>query len=100
MLSEYIAPRGNEALEKLTRDQVALNPRCQEAQRMLAVLAYNRGDYNEMGKRVHILIDLAPVQRDVLDIANLYAIKFGDKKLEATITAQLARMGVHEIQVG
>jgi O-antigen ligase len=100
MLSEYIAPRGNEALEKLTRDQVALNPRCQEAQRMLAVLAYNRGDYNEMGKRVHILIDLAPVQRDVLDIANLYAIKFGDKKLEATITAQLARMGVHEIQIG
>jgi hypothetical protein len=98
-LSRYISPRGSEALEALSRDQVAINPRCQEAQKMLAILAYNRGDYQEMRKRVYILIDLTPAQREVLDIATLYALKAGDTKLQKIVAAQLARMGVKRIEL-
>lgn len=98
-LSRYISPRGTEALEALSRDQVAINPRCQEAQKMLAILAYNRGDLKEMRKRVYILIDLTPAQREVLDIATLYAIKAGDTELQKIVTAQLARMGVTRIEL-
>jgi hypothetical protein len=99
-LAGYISPRGNSALEKLSRAQVAINPRCQEAQKMLAVLAYNKGDYKEMRKRVYILIRLTPAQREVLDIATLYAVKAGDEKLQAIVARQLARMGVKRIQIG
>lgn len=98
-LSRYISPRGTEALEALSRDQVAINPRCQEAQKMLAILAYNRGDLKEMRKRVYILIDLTPAQREVLDIATLYAVKAGDTELQKIVTAQLARMGVTRIEL-
>ena len=98
-LSRYISPRGSEALEALSRDQVAINPRCQEAQKMLAILAYNRGDYQEMRKRVYILIDLTPAQREVLDIATLYALKAGDTKLQKIVATQLARMGVKRIEL-
>ena len=98
-LSRYISPSGTEALEALSRDQVAINPRCQEAQKMLAILAYNRGDYPEMRKRVYILIDLTPAQREVLDIATLYAIKAGDTELQKIVATQLARMGVTRIEL-
>jgi uncharacterized protein HemY len=67
---------------------------------MLSVLAYNRGDLKEMRKRVYILIDLAPAQREVLDLATLYAIKAGDKKLQDIVTQQLARMGIDRIEIG
>jgi hypothetical protein len=43
---------------------------------------------------------LAPAQREVLDIANLYAVKAGDKRLEETVKKQLARMGVYTVQIG
>jgi hypothetical protein len=79
---------------------VEVNPRCYEAQKMLSVLAYNRGDLKEMRKRVYILIDLAPAQREVLDLATLYAVKAGDKKLQAIVTQQLARMGIDRIEIG
>ena len=98
-LSRYISPRGSESLEALSREQVAINPRCQEAQKMLAILAYNRGDYQEMRKRVYILIDLTPAQREVLDIATLYALKAGDTKLQKIVATQLARMGVKRIEL-
>jgi len=98
-LSRYISPSGSDALEALSRDQVAINPRCQEAQKMLAILAYNRGDFKEMRKRVYILIDLTPAQREVLDIATLYAIKAGDTKLQEIVATQLARMGVKRIEL-
>jgi hypothetical protein len=77
-----------------------MNPRCQEAQKMLAKLAYNRQDLKEMRKRVYILIHLTPVQREVLDLATLYAIKDGDVKLQAKVERQLARIGVKRIQIG
>ena len=99
-LVRFIAPSGNEALEELSRRQVEVNPRCYEAQKMLSVLAYNRADFKEMRKRVYILIDLAPAQREVLDIATLYAIKAGDKKLQDIVTQQLARMGIDRIELG
>ena len=99
-LVRFISPSGNEALEELSRRQVEVNPRCYEAQKMLSVLAYNRGDLKEMRKRVYILIDLAPAQREVLDLATLYAIKAGDKKLQDIVTQQLARMGIDRIEIG
>lgn len=99
-LGQYISPQGEAALEKLSRAQVAMNPRCQEAQKMLAKLAYNRQDLKEMRKRVYILIHLTPVQREVLDLATLYAIKDGDVKLQAKVERQLARIGVKRIQIG
>ena len=99
-LVRFISPSGNEALEELSRRQVEVNPRCYEAQKMLSVLAYNRGDLKEMRKRVYILIDLAPAQREVLDLATLYAVKAGDKKLQAIVTQQLARMGIDRIEIG
>ena len=67
---------------------------------MLSVLAYTRGDFKEMRKRVYILIDLAPAQREVLDLATLYAVKAGDKKLQDIVTQQLARMGIDRIEIG
>jgi len=99
-LVRFISPSGNEALEDLSRRQVEVNPRCYEAQKMLSVLAYNRGDLKEMRKRVYILIDLAPAQREVLDLATLYAVKAGDKKLQDIVTQQLARMGIDRIEIG
>lgn len=99
-LVRFISPSGNEALEELSRRQVEVNPRCYEAQKMLSVLAYNRGDLKEMRKRVYILIDLAPAQREVLDLATLYAIKAGDKELQDIVTQQLARMGIDRIEIG
>jgi O-antigen ligase len=99
-LANFISPRGDAALEKLSRAQVAIAPRCQEAQKMLAKLAYNRQDFKEMRKRVYILINLTPVQREVLDLATLYAIKDGDVKLQAKVERQLALMGVKRIQIG
>jgi hypothetical protein len=53
-----------------------------------------------MRKRVYILIHLTPVQREVLDLATLYAIKDGDVKLQAKVERQLARIGVKRIQIG
>jgi hypothetical protein len=67
---------------------------------MLAAIAYNKGDLKALRKQVFILIELAPAQREVLDIANVYAVKAGDKKLEETVKNQLARMGVYTVQVG
>jgi hypothetical protein len=98
-LNRFISPSGDLALEKLSRRQVEINPRCQEAQRILAILAYNRGDLKEMRERVYILIDLAPAQREVLDLATAYAIKGNDEELEKIVTEQLARMGVKRIQI-
>jgi len=99
-LVTFIAPSGNDALERLSRDQIKLNPRCLEAQTILAKIAYNRGDFTEMRKRVYILIDLVPARREVLDIATLYAYKTNDLKLQKIVSEQLARMGVREIQIG
>jgi O-antigen ligase len=99
-LVRFISPSGNEALEELSRRQAEINPRCYEAQKMLSVLAYNRGDFKEMRKRVYILIDLAPAQREVLDLATLYAVKAGDKKLQDIVTQQLTRMGIDRIELG
>jgi O-antigen ligase len=99
-LVRFIAPSGNEALEELSRRQAEINPRCYEVQKMLAVLAYNRADFKEMRKRVYILIDIAPAQREVLDLATLYAFKKGDKKLQDIVTQQLTRMGIDRIELG
>jgi hypothetical protein len=99
-LVRFIAPSGNEALEELSRRQVEINPRCYEVQKMLAVLAYNRGDFKEMRERVYILIDIAPAQREVLDLATLYAFKKGDKKLQDIVAQQLTRMGIDRIELG
>lgn len=99
-IAGYLSSQGDDAIEQLSRDQVAINPRCYEAQRMLAAIAYNKGDLVELKKRVDILIDLAPAQREVLDIAGLYAAKAGDKNLEEKVRRQLARMGVYTVQVG
>jgi len=99
-LVRFISPSGNEALEELSRRQAEINPRCYEVQKMLAVLAYNRADFKEMRKRVYILIDIAPAQREVLDLATLYAFKKGDKKLQDIVTQQLTRMGIDRIELG
>ena len=99
-IAGYLSSQGDDAVEKLSREQIAINPRCYEAQRMLAAIAYNKGDLKALRKQVFILIDLAPAQREVLDIANLYAVKAGDKKLEETVKKQLARMGVYTVQIG
>jgi O-antigen ligase len=99
-LAGALSPQGDAAIEKLSRDQVAINPRCYEAQRMLAAIAYNKGDLKELKKQVDILIDLAPAQREVLDIVSVYATKAGDKILEEKVRRQLARMGVYTVQVG
>jgi O-antigen ligase len=99
-IAGYASSQGDAAVEKLSRDQIAINPRCYEAQRMLAAIAYNKGDLKALRKQVFILIELAPAQREVLDIANVYAVRAGDKKLEETVKNQLARMGVYTVQVG
>jgi len=99
-LVSFIAPSGNDALEKLSRDQIKLNPRCVEAQTILAKIAYNKADYKEMRKRVYILIDLVPARREILDIATLYAFKANDEEMKVIVSKQLARMGVREIQIG
>ena len=99
-IAGFASSQGDAAVEKLSRDQIAINPRCYEAQRMLAAIAYNKGDLKALRKQVFILIELAPAQREVLDIANVYAVKAGDKKLEETVKNQLARMGVYTVQVG
>jgi len=99
-IAGYLSSQGDDAVEKLSREQIAINPRCYEAQRMLAAIAYNKGDLKALRKQVFILIDLAPAQREVLDIANLYAVKAGDKQLEETVKKQLARMGVYTVQIG
>ena len=67
---------------------------------MLTILAYNRADFKEMRERVYILIDLAPAQREVLDLATLYAFKKGDKKLQDIVAQQLTRMGIDRIELG
>jgi hypothetical protein len=36
----------------------------------------------------------------VLDLATLYAVKAGDKKLQDIVTQQLARMGIDRIEIG
>ena len=99
-LVRFISPSGNEALTELSRRQVEVNPRCYEAQKMLTILAYNRADFKEMRERVYILIDLAPAQREVLDLATLYAFKKGDKKLQDIVAQQLTRMGIDRIELG
>ena len=53
-----------------------------------------------MRERVYILIDLAPAQREVLDLATLYAFKKGDKKLQDIVAQQLTRMGIDRIELG
>jgi hypothetical protein len=45
------------------------------------------------------LIDLTPAQREVLDIATLYAVKAGDTELQKIVATQLARMGVKRIEL-
>ena len=98
-LENMVINQGSEALEALALDQVAINPRCFQAQTKLAILAYNRGDIKEMRKRIYIMMDLAPARRDSMDLATIYAIKNGDTALQARIAKILAAQGITTIEL-
>jgi hypothetical protein len=98
-IAEINLNQGDARLEKISRDQVAINSRCLNAQEKLADLGYNSGNMVETRKRIYTLIDLAPSRRDILDLATLYAIRDKDLKLQGIIAEQLSRMGVKTIQI-
>lgn len=98
-LADIVASGGNIALEKLSKDQVSINPRCLEANMKLAILANNREDLAQMRRSVYKVIELAPSRRDVLDLATIYAVRDGDLSLQKTIATQLANMGIRTIEI-
>ena len=98
-LAKIINNQGNEALEKFSRDQLAGNERCVNAQINMAKLSYNKGDITGMRKYVYALTEMAPSREEVLMVARAYATKANDKELLKKVDTQSAKLGIISIPV-
>ncbi|MEJ6626874.1 MAG: O-antigen ligase family protein [Actinomycetes bacterium] len=98
-LAKIINNQGNEALEKFSRDQLAGNERCINAQINMAKLSYNKGDIAAMRQYVYALTEMAPTREEVLMVARAYATKADDKELLKKVDTQSAKLGIISIPI-
>ena len=98
-LAKIINNQGNEALEKFSRDQLAGNERCVNAQINMAKLSYNKGDIAAMRQYVYALTEMAPTREEVLMVARAYATKADDKELLKKVDTQSAKLGIISIPI-
>ena len=98
-LAKIINNQGNEALEKFSRDQLAGNERCVNAQINMAKLSYNKGDIPAMRQYVYALTEMAPTREEVLMVARAYATKADDKELLKKVDNQSAKLGIISIPI-
>ena len=98
-LAKIINNQGNEALEKFSRDQLAGNERCVNAQINMAKLSYNKGDIDGMRQYVYALTEMAPSREEVLFVARAYATKANDTALLKKVESQSAKLGIITIPV-
>ncbi len=76
------------------RSQVKNNPRCLEAQSILASAYINEGNWVSAKGPIYALVDIAPGRKEIVRWASIYALKAKDVYLQQYLVSQGLKLGV------